>query len=176
MDTELTHSMTQRHQRTAGKKRQAKRIAARFKGVTLIEILVAIAIVAILGAIALPIYTNQAQKARRADAKAALTSIALAQERYYTLNSEYADSIETLVSDGGLDSKYNLDTPAATGQSDYYALSINAEDTQTFTVTAVASSTKEQSEDTDCKTFSIDQTGAFAALNSDDDDNSEKCW
>lgn len=51
-------------------------------GFTLIELMIAVAIVAILTAIALPAYQNSVQKGRRADAMAAISSIQQAQERW----------------------------------------------------------------------------------------------
>ena len=58
-------------------------------GLTLIELLVAVAIVAILAAIAYPTYRSQIQKTRRADAKAVLMQDAQFLERGYTENGCY---------------------------------------------------------------------------------------
>ena len=44
----------------------------RQRGLTLVELMVVVAVMAIIATIAYPIYTNQVQKSRRADAKVAL--------------------------------------------------------------------------------------------------------
>jgi type IV pilus assembly protein PilE len=50
-------------------------------GFTLIELMVGIAVVAILGAIAFPSYRDSVRKSRRADAVKAITAVQQAQER-----------------------------------------------------------------------------------------------
>ena len=54
------------------------------KGMTLIELLIAVAIVGILGAIAYPSYTNHVIKAHRVTAMADMTKIQLEMETLYT--------------------------------------------------------------------------------------------
>jgi type IV pilus assembly protein PilE len=59
-------------------------------GFSLIEIVVAVAIVAIIAAIAIPSYKDKVYKGRRADAKTALADLANRMESYYARNNTYA--------------------------------------------------------------------------------------
>ena len=59
------------------------------KGFTLIELMIAVAIVGILAGIAYPSYQDSVRKSRRADAKGALLGFANAMERYFTENNSY---------------------------------------------------------------------------------------
>lgn len=141
--------------------------AQRWKGLTLIELLVVVAVIAILGTIAYPYYTKQAQKARRADAKAALEAIALAEERYYTANGGYGTlgslTLESDLSDG-------------TSARGYYSLSVAGPTvsgtSQSFTATATPVSGGAQDSDSDCASFSINQLGTRTATG----DNASSCW
>ena len=81
----------------------------RASGFTLIELMITLAIVAILAAIAVPAYNDQVRKGRRAGAKALLMDIAGRQERYYTANSTYADTL----------AKLGLTTTASTNDGSY---------------------------------------------------------
>ena len=54
------------------------------RGFTLIELMITVAIVAILAAVAYPSYTNHVQKTRRATASACLTELSQWMERNYT--------------------------------------------------------------------------------------------
>lgn len=62
----------------------------RSRGFTLLEIMIACAIVAVLAAIAYPSYTNSVQKSRRAEATAALLGVASQMERFSTEKGSYA--------------------------------------------------------------------------------------
>ena len=64
----------------------------RKNGFTLIELMVAVAIVGILAAIAIPSYQESMRKSRRADAQSALLSAANGMERYFTQNNTYCDT------------------------------------------------------------------------------------
>jgi len=77
------------------------------KGFTLIEIMITVAIVAILAAIAYPSYLEQVRKTRRSDAIAALLKTAQVLERCYTEHNAYNDTDCPAVATGGsLDSAY----------------------------------------------------------------------
>jgi type IV pilus assembly protein PilE len=62
----------------------------RSRGFTLLELMIACAIVAILTAIAYPSYMTSVQKSRRGDATSALLGIASQMERYNTEKGTYA--------------------------------------------------------------------------------------
>ena len=67
----------------------------RNKGFTLIELLVVIAIVGILAVIAIPSFTEQVAKSRRAEAMRGLGDLQLRQERWRSNHTEYADNGES---------------------------------------------------------------------------------
>lgn len=59
------------------------------KGFTLMELMIAMAIVGILAAIGYPSYQESVQKSRRADCEGTLVGFAGAMERYFTTNNSY---------------------------------------------------------------------------------------
>ena len=62
-------------------------------GFQLLELLIALAIVAIAAAVAVPSYTQHIDRANNADAAADVVSIAQAIEAFYTRNERYPDSL-----------------------------------------------------------------------------------
>jgi type IV pilus assembly protein PilA len=69
-------------------------------GFTLIELLVVILIIAILAAIAIPVFLRQREKGWRSQMESALKNAATAQESYLTANSSYAATTADLGSEG----------------------------------------------------------------------------
>lgn len=107
----------------------------RYRGFTLIELAIVVAILAILAAVAIPSYERYVRKGKRADAQALLQAASLAQEKYRLNNTTYATATSNLsppcptsgacLSDQG---NYTLATPTAvTGSS--YTLTANASST-----------------------------------------------
>ncbi len=78
-----------------------RRPARRERGFTLIELMITVAIVAILAAIAIPSYQDSVWKGKRAEAKAAIFKMLQAQERYYTQNNKYVDPTSLAAADRG---------------------------------------------------------------------------
>ncbi|WP_268828263.1 MULTISPECIES: type IV pilin protein [Lysobacter] len=124
------------------------RIAA---GFTLIELMMAVAVVAILAAIAYPSYQDSVRKARRSQAKADLVELAQRAERYYTLNNSYAG--------------FWASVPVGQKRSPrdgavYYlfARTPNDSDVNAFILSATPTGT--QTADTGCGTLTLNQAGA----------------
>ncbi len=59
------------------------------RGFTLIELMIVVAVIAILVALALPAYDDSVRKARRGQAKADLVALAQHLERCFTVNNSY---------------------------------------------------------------------------------------
>ena len=62
---------------------------ARKRGFTLIELMIVVAVIAVLGAIALPSYQDYVRKGRRADARSLLQGMSLAQEKWRLGHTTY---------------------------------------------------------------------------------------
>ena len=95
------------------------------KGFTLIEMVIAILLVSILAAIAMPTYNTYMMKAHRAEGINTLNSIQLAQEKYRGYNTTY----------GTLANVWNGVTTTTNG---YYNLAITSNTATGFTATATA--------------------------------------
>ena len=82
---------------------------------TLFEMLIAMAIAAILLAVALPAYQDSVRRGRRADAVAALSAAQLSQERFRANVASYAGSLSDLqgVSATSPDGHYSIAVTAA---------------------------------------------------------------
>lgn len=65
------------------------------KGFTLIEIIVALAILAILGAVAVPIYRGYMTGSAKSEAKSNLQTLSMLLDTYYSDNAKYAPANDT---------------------------------------------------------------------------------
>lgn len=61
----------------------------RGRGFTLIELMIVIAVLAILAAVALPSYRNSVQKSQRAEARGVLLEASQYMQRFYSQNDRY---------------------------------------------------------------------------------------
>ncbi len=122
------------------------------KGVTLIELMIVIAVVSILGTIALTSYRNNVTRANRVDATAALMRLAAQQEKLYIVNNTYATT--AVLAALGLT---NTDRG-------YYTLTVGPDAvtgllTTGFVATATPVAGGPQANDTLCTTLTLDNTG-----------------
>ena len=65
-------------------------VARDTRGFTLVELMIAVAIISILAAVAMPVYTDYVTRSRLADASTGLSTVRAQMERYFQDNRTYA--------------------------------------------------------------------------------------
>lgn len=114
-------------------------------GFTLIELMITVAVIAILAAIAFPSYQQHVRKSRRAEAQAFMMSVAARQQQFLVDTRSYADSLDTV----------GIPTPANVTLAYTPSLAASAAVT-TFTLTLAPKAIQAGEP---CGTLSIDNTG-----------------
>ena len=118
---------------------RANPVRSRTAGFTLIEVMVVVAIVAILAAVALPSYKDYIRRGRLPEAFNALSNYRTQMEQYYQDNRNYGTGATTACADSTAASTWNSFTPAG-AQYFTYACAVNTAtgDTtqQSYTITA----------------------------------------
>ena len=137
----------------------ARRLHCNRRGFTLIELMITVALIAILAAIVLPSYQDSVRKARRTDARGALTTVAQLLERYNTERNTYV---------GASLGNAATDLYRAASENGYYALALSNLTANTFTITATP--TSNQAIDP-CGAYTLDQAGLRGAALA-----SAQCW
>jgi len=141
-------------------------------GFTLIELMVTIAIVAILATVAVSAYTSQVQKSRRTEARTALLDLASREERYSSTNNTYTNSPANLGYTGAAfpitvgSGYYQVSVCVASGVTAPNCAGANATGS-VFLLTATAIGT--QAKDAACATLTVDSTGTQGGTNT-------TCW
>lgn len=113
-------------------------------GFTLIELVIVLAVLAILSAIAVNSYRDYVLRSNRTEAMAALKDLAQREEEYFGNRQTYTGSLSAL----------NVSTTTA---NDLYTLDIQLSTTTSYTLEATANDT--QLQDNTCQTFTLDSSG-----------------
>ncbi|WP_414828007.1 type IV pilin protein [Alteromonas sp. H39] len=108
-------------------------------GWTLVELMITVAIVGIIGAIAVPSYMEHIRESRRTDARTELMQLKMEQEAYRLENNSYASAAQLGVA-----------------PTEFYTFSVSNVSATTYTLVATAKGA--QLKDTACTTINLDQS------------------
>ncbi len=150
------------------------------RGFTLLELMITVAIAAILTIMAVTSYQTSVTHSRRTDAKTALNDIAGREQRYFSVTNSYSNNPEQL----GYSSTLTVFGTTFSVGSGYYYLKVTGPNgtgnPQAATATtpayfmAIATATGSQAKDAACATFAIDSTGAYTSTGTGT--ASPPCW
>jgi len=141
------------------------------RGVTMLELLIVVAIIAIISAFGYPSYMRYVVNTKRTAATSALLRIADRQQQFFMDNKTYAANLTNLgfaanplvISDDGM--------TAAAGDADaVYSISLSNIAATTYTITA-APLHGQLDRDTDCGSLTLNQAGIRGNSAGGDD-----CW
>jgi type IV pilus assembly protein PilE len=148
------------------------------KGFSLMELMIAVAILGIISSVAYPSYLKQVQKSKRTAAKVELMRIAQLQESFYVQNLSYAKALSGNITVGGLGfasgdvlsegGDYKITITALNTDGNACAWSTGTPDKPciSYLLTADPVTGKPQSHDTLCTGFRLSNTGVKSAKNS----------
>lgn len=135
-------------------------------GFSLTEMMVVVAIIAILGGIAWPSYMRSVMKANRTDARTELMDYAQRVQRCFTATGRY---------DGTCSAMESL-TSGVTSRGGFYTLTAADVTAAAYKLQAVPVDGKTQADDKPCAFFQLDQTGGKTSKDNQDRDSSDVCW
>ena len=141
-------------------------------GFTLIEVLIVLAIAAILASMAWPAFTTAINKSRRSDAMTALAQITQSQERWRANKPSYQATLANLVG-----------ASAGVSPGGHYDLSMVAGSVTStgYKANAAVKLGSPQNADTNCKVLQVEMSNGNLSYRSGPDDNvgngtPDPCW
>jgi type IV pilus assembly protein PilE len=138
------------------------------RGFTLIEVMIALAVVAITTLIAASTYRSHVRRSHRVQAVQALLVAATEQEKFYLANGRYGDRLDAVAGEEPPGLPVSSHTPGG-----HYHLTIAIASAAEYRVVATAA---DNGADPLCRTLSIDQSGRRSATDSHGADSAGRCW
>lgn len=136
---------------------------SRLRGFTLAELVTVLVVLAVLAAVAVPLWHAHLLRVRRTDATAALITLQAAQDQYFGRNARYADAAQ-------------LKLPSVSAH-DYYKVNVKiSDDGLAYLATARAVPGAGQNDDARCVEFTLDQNDRRRAVDTEGNDRSADCW
>jgi type IV pilus assembly protein PilE len=145
--------------------------AKREWGFTLSEVLTALVVLAVLIAVAIPMWRTHELQTRRDDAIGALLAVQKAQDRYFGQHARYATEAQVAGSPPA-----GLGVPLQSRLGSYRITIHTSADGLGFQASARALPTQASQADTRCAELRIDQNGRRFAADADGVDRSADCW
>lgn len=138
-------------------------------GFTLIELMIVVAIVAILLVVAVPSYQNYITRSQRSVAINTIMDVASRQQQYFANNKTYAAALADL----GLSATYYVDGNGSTSAANaLYRITLANVTTTTFDVVATPQNSQ-ATQDTKCATYTLDEMSAQSVSGSG---SVADCW
>lgn len=151
-------------------------MAHRSRGFTLIELIIALVVAALLASLAIPAYQGFIDRGRRAAAISVLTELHAEQQSFRLKQRRFATDFQSLVAIKAETLYVASDRrlTASKAGSPLYAITLDTADGEWigFTATAVGV----QARDEDCAEFSLSAQGLQGAENSSGEGTAETCW
>jgi type IV pilus assembly protein PilE len=156
---------------------QTQRHKAKTAGFTLIELMIAVAIVGILATIAAVSYQRQVIQSHRTDARTALLDLAGREEKLFSTTNQYS-GIPSVLGYGTATTAVSFPVGSSNG-TNYYNVLITTPDpaqpanTNSYTITATPIPGSPQAADTTCTSLTVNQLGQQTATPAA---NTATCW
>lgn len=143
-------------------------------GFTLIELMVVVAVVAVLAGIVYPSYLDSVRKSRRADAKSVLLQASQWMERFYTENGRYDRNLAGSTITSTSSSAYGGPTQSPAQGTAYYAINFTGAPTQNaYTLSAAPSGNQTYDK---CGTLTLTSTGVKGVQGASSGFDAARCW
>ena len=166
------------------------RLYRRSRGFTLIELMIVVAVIAILAAVALPAYFGSIRKSRRADAVTLISQAVQAQERWRANNPDYssnlggsglsitsaATSLTTSGAAPNVVSFSEFDAPSGHYRLRLTTGSSTINNLERIGYTLRATAIGSQANDTPCASMTLTMSGGSIAYTSTGTATANQCW